>query len=65
MESIKRFLLEEKGSSEAASSVILIAAVGGLLLVAITAYYGAMNGFFTKVQTWITTETASTWNVAS
>jgi Flp pilus assembly pilin Flp len=49
MERIKRFLLDESGSSEAASSVILIAAVGMLLAAAIGIYYTAVNGFFTKV----------------
>ena len=51
MERIKRFLVDESGSSEAASSVILIAAVGTLLVGALAVYYAAVNGFFTKVGT--------------
>jgi hypothetical protein len=53
MESIKRFLLEERASSEAASSVILIAGVASLLVVGVMAYYGAMNNFFDAAQNWI------------
>ncbi len=62
MESIKRFLKDDSGSAEATSSVLLVAGVGGLLVAAILGYYGAMNGFFQKVQTWITTHTTSSWN---
>ena len=47
MNSIKRFLFEEKGSSEAVSSVILIAGAGILLLAGIALYYGAFKTFFT------------------
>ena len=53
MESIKRFLLEERASSEAASSVILIAGVASLLVVGVMAYYNEMNLFFTAVTTWM------------
>ncbi len=49
MERIKRFLVDESGSSEAASSVILIAAVGTLLVGALAIYYGHVNTFFTSV----------------
>ncbi len=53
MESIKRFWLDEAGSSEAASSVLLIAGVAGLILAVITTYYGAISGFFTRAAAWI------------
>lgn len=46
MERIKRFLLDESGSSEAVSSVILIAAAGLLLTAGIGIYYGAFTTFF-------------------
>ncbi len=62
MERIKRFLLDESGSSEAASSVILIAAVGTLLLAALAIYYAAINGFFTAVGAKIT-GFAAAWGV--
>jgi hypothetical protein len=53
MESIKRFLLEERASSEAASSVILIAGVASILVLGVMAYYGAMNNFFNAAENWI------------
>ncbi len=53
MERIKRFLLEESGSSEAASSVILIAGVGCLLLTAIWLYYTNISTFFNNAAKWI------------
>ena len=64
MERIKRFLVDESGSSEAASSVILIAGVGTLLVAALAIYYGAINGFFTSVGTSITNK-GTNWGAAS
>ena len=53
MESIKRFLLEERASSEAVSSVILIAFAALLLSAALATYYGAFNDVFHNFATWI------------
>jgi hypothetical protein len=53
MESIKRFLLEERASSEAVSSVILIAFAATLLAIGLSLYYGAFNDFFTRMSTWL------------
>jgi Flp pilus assembly pilin Flp len=56
MERIRRFLLDESGSSEAVSSVILIAFAGLLLTAALAYYYGAFSTFFqgagTKISSW-------------
>ena len=49
MESIKRFLLEERASSEAVSSVILIALAAVLLSAGLAIYWGAFEAFFTAV----------------
>lgn len=64
MERIKRFLVDESGSSEAASSVILIATVGTLLVGALAVYYGHVNGFFGSVGTAMD-GMATNWGVAS
>ena len=53
MESIKRFLLEERASSEAVSSVILIALAATLLGAGLLIYWGAFNAFFTRMDTWL------------
>jgi hypothetical protein len=53
MESIKRFLLEERASSEAVSSVILIAIAAALLSVGLLAYWGAFNRIFEGIAGWL------------
>jgi len=53
MESIKRFLLEDRASSEAVSSVILIAFAAVLLAAGLGVYYGAFNNFFSRMAVWV------------
>jgi hypothetical protein len=55
MESIKRFLLEERASSEAVSSVVLIAFAAILLSAGLGVYWGAFNTFFNGVGSWVGT----------
>ena len=59
MESIKRFLLEERASSEAVSSVILISFAAVLLTVGLLAYWGAFQGFFEGMAAWVARRTAA------
>ena len=54
MEGIKRFLLEERASSEAVSSVVLISMAAVLLGAGLLIYWGAFNGFFSRMNTWLT-----------
>ena len=54
MEGIKRFLLEERASSEAVSSVVLISMAAVLLGAGLLIYWGGFNGFFDKMNTWLT-----------
>jgi len=59
MESIKRFLLEERASSEAVSSVVLIAMAALLLTAALGIYWGAFQGFFEGMGAWVDRRTGS------
>ncbi len=53
MESIKRFLVEDSGSSEAVSSIVLIGAAALLLSAALLLYWAGFNTFFDKMATWV------------
>ena len=53
MESIKRFLLEERASSEAVSSVVLIALAAILLSGGLLLYWNAFEAFFTRMAAWL------------
>ena len=53
MEGVKRFLLEERASSEATSSIFLISMAAVLLGAGLLIYWGAFNGFFDNLNSWL------------
>jgi ABC-type lipoprotein release transport system permease subunit len=64
MEGVKRFLLEERASSEGVSSIFLISMAAVLLGAGLIVYWGAFNGFFNSLNTWLqgAGEELSSWN---
>jgi hypothetical protein len=48
METMKRFLLDDSGTSEATSAIIMIAAAGILLAAGVAIYFAGVNDFCTS-----------------